>query len=101
MVFLVTILRPPRSTLTYTLCPYPPRFRSVARPPRYKVARGGSEVYLKDNAALVQYLVDAGFGGLVLETAEGSRSGADLRTLVDHARRFRTDRKSTRLNSSH
>src|SRR3546814_12051496 len=41
-------------------------------------------------AALDQYLVDAGIGGLVLETAEGSRSGADLRTLVDHARRFRT-----------
>src|SRR3546814_5354364 len=74
----------------------------IAQPPLYKVARGRSEVYLKDNAALDQYLVDAGIGGLVLETAEGSRSGADLRTLVDPARRFRTlDRKSTRLNSSH
>src|SRR3546814_651051 len=62
----------------------------IAQPPLYKVARGRSEVYLKDNAALDQYLVDAGIGGLVLETAEGSRSGADLRTLVDHARRFRT-----------
>ena len=62
----------------------------IAQPPLYKVARGRSEVYLKDNAALDQYLVDAGIGGLVLETAEGSRSGEDLRALVDHARRFRT-----------
>ncbi len=62
----------------------------IAQPPLYKVARGRSEVYLKDNAALDQYLVEAGIGGLVLETSGGTRSGADLRTLVEHARRFRT-----------
>ncbi|MCJ7421117.1 DNA topoisomerase (ATP-hydrolyzing) subunit B [Sphingomicrobium astaxanthinifaciens] len=62
----------------------------IAQPPLYKVARGKSEVYLKDNAALDDYLVDAGIEGLVLETDQGQRSGADLRALVDHARRMRT-----------
>ncbi|MCA3255366.1 MAG: DNA topoisomerase (ATP-hydrolyzing) subunit B [Alphaproteobacteria bacterium] len=62
----------------------------IAQPPLYKVARGRSEVYLKDNAALDDYLVEAGLGGLVLETAGGSRTGADLAHLVEHARRMRT-----------
>jgi len=62
----------------------------IAQPPLYKVARGRSEVYLKDDPALDEYLVGAGLEGLVLETAEGPRSGADLRSLVDHARRVRT-----------
>jgi DNA gyrase subunit B len=62
----------------------------IAQPPLYKVSRGRSEVYLKDDSALDEYLVNAGLDGLILETAEGARSGADLRTLVDHARRVRT-----------
>ena len=61
----------------------------IAQPPLYKVARGRSEVYLKDDAALDDYLVDVGIDGLVLEGAD-QRSGKDLRTLVDHARRVRT-----------
>ena len=61
----------------------------IAQPPLYKVARGRSEVYLKDDAALEEYLVEAGLDGLVLEGAE-QRSGKDLRVLVDHARRMRT-----------
>ncbi|WP_413818408.1 MULTISPECIES: DNA topoisomerase (ATP-hydrolyzing) subunit B [Sphingomonas] len=62
----------------------------IAQPPLYKVAKGRSEVYLKDNAALDEYLVDAGIGSMVLETAGGARSGEDLRGLIDHARRMRT-----------
>ncbi len=62
----------------------------IAQPPLYKVAKGRSEVYLKDDQALDQYLVDAGLGALVLETAEGARSGEDLRALVNHARRMRS-----------
>lgn len=62
----------------------------IAQPPLYKAAKGRSEVYLKDDAALDQYLVDAGVGLLALETIGGTRSGEDLRTLVDHARRMRT-----------
>src|SRR6185436_8288320 len=62
----------------------------IAQPPLYKVSRGRSEVYLKDDAALDDYLEEAGLEGLVLDTPEGQRSGNDLRHLVDHARRMRT-----------
>jgi DNA gyrase subunit B len=62
----------------------------IAQPPLYKVARGRSEVYLKDDAALDEYLIDAGLEGLVLDGAGGQRSGKDLRGLVEHARRVRT-----------
>jgi DNA gyrase subunit B len=62
----------------------------IAQPPLYKASRGRSEVYLKDDAALDQYLVDNGIDSMVLETSEGPRSGADLRGLIEHARRMRT-----------
>ena len=62
----------------------------IAQPPLYKVSRGRSEVYLKDDAALDDYLEAAGLEGLVLDTSEGQRSGNDLKALVDHARRMRT-----------
>ncbi len=62
----------------------------IAQPPLYKVAKGRSEVYLKDDNALDQYLVDAGIGGLQLETSGGARAGEDLRALIAHARRMRS-----------
>jgi DNA gyrase subunit B len=62
----------------------------IAQPPLYKVARGRSEVYLKDDAALDEYLVNAGIEGLVLDGPDGPRSGQDLKALIDHARRVRT-----------
>jgi DNA gyrase subunit B len=62
----------------------------IAQPPLYKATRGRSEVYLKDDAALDQYLVENGVAATILESTAGARSGADLRHLVDHARRMRT-----------
>ncbi|HWL47122.1 MAG TPA: DNA gyrase subunit B, partial [Sphingomonadaceae bacterium] len=62
----------------------------IAQPPLYKVTRGRSEVYLKDDAQLDQYLVDAGVGSMRLETTGGARASDDLRALIDHARRMRT-----------
>src|SRR4051794_17136960 len=62
----------------------------IAQPPLYKVSRGRSEVYLKDDAALDDYLEEAGLEGLVLDTVDGQRSGNDLKSLIDHARRMRT-----------
>ena len=62
----------------------------IAQPPLYKVAKGRSEVYLKDDNALDDYLIDAGVNAMVLETAEGPRSGDDLRALAEHARRMRS-----------
>jgi DNA gyrase subunit B len=61
----------------------------IAQPPLYKVSRGRSEVYVKDDARLEEYLVDAAIGALALETPSGARSGSDLRALVDHSRRMR------------
>jgi DNA gyrase subunit B len=61
----------------------------IAQPPLYKVAKGRSEVYLKDNDALDRYLVEAGLAGRVLETAGGARGGAELEALVKHAQQLR------------
>ncbi|MWV26612.1 DNA topoisomerase (ATP-hydrolyzing) subunit B [Aurantiacibacter rhizosphaerae] len=57
----------------------------IAQPPLYKVAKGKSEVYLKDQGALDRYLVENGLQDRVLETGEGARSGADLTDLVEKA----------------
>ena len=61
----------------------------IAQPPLYKVAKGRSEVYLKDNAALDDYLIDAGVTLTALETITGPRSADDLRALAEHARKVR------------
>ncbi len=62
----------------------------IAQPPLYKVAKGRSELYVKDDNALDVYLVEAGLQGMVLETSAGPRSGNDLGALVEHARRMRS-----------
>ncbi len=62
----------------------------IAQPPLYKVAKGRSEVYLKDNNALDDYLVEAGVAAMSMETVAGTRSGPDLLSLVNHARRMRS-----------
>ncbi|WP_174278972.1 DNA topoisomerase (ATP-hydrolyzing) subunit B [Sphingomonas bacterium] len=62
----------------------------IAQPPLYKATKGRSEVYLKDEAALETYLVDAGVDAVALETAGGRRLGGDVRQLVEHARRMRS-----------
>ena len=62
----------------------------IAQPPLFKVAKGRSEVYLKDVAALDRYLVAAGLAGRVLETQGGARGGRELEELVEHAMRMRS-----------
>ncbi len=62
----------------------------IAQPPLYKVARGRSEQYLKDERALEDYLIGAGVEEAVLRTATGEeRAGEDLRKLVEEARVIR------------
>ncbi|MCC0011628.1 MAG: DNA topoisomerase (ATP-hydrolyzing) subunit B [Hyphomicrobiaceae bacterium] len=59
----------------------------IAQPPLYKVMRGKSETYLKDQKALEDFLVDSGIEDAVLVTGDGSeRAGRDLRDIVDSAR---------------
>jgi DNA gyrase subunit B len=62
----------------------------IAQPPLYKVARGKSEVYLKDQAALEDYLVEMGVEGAVLRLTNGEEiAGADLARVIEGARQFR------------
>ena len=58
----------------------------IAQPPLYKVARGKTSAYLKDQRALEDYLVDSGLDEGVLLTGGGERAGKDLRDIVDQAR---------------
>ena len=60
----------------------------IAQPPLFKVSKGRSEVYLKDQPALDRYLVEAGLQGRVLESQVGARGGQDLALLVEHALRM-------------
>ncbi|NBB98815.1 MAG: DNA topoisomerase (ATP-hydrolyzing) subunit B [Alphaproteobacteria bacterium] len=62
----------------------------IAEPPLYKVARGKSEVYLKDKPSLENYLIDMGVEGAVLRLANGEEIvGQDLARIVTEARAVR------------
>ena len=62
----------------------------IAQPPLYKVAKGKSEQYVKDERALEDYLVTNGVEGAVLRLASGEeRAGADLRSVIEEARLVR------------
>ncbi len=60
----------------------------IAQPPLYKVTRGKSETYLKDERSLEDFLIDQGLQEATLVLASGEeRAGADLREIVQQARR--------------
>ncbi|MBS7697065.1 MULTISPECIES: DNA topoisomerase (ATP-hydrolyzing) subunit B [unclassified Chelatococcus] len=62
----------------------------IAQPPLYKVTRGKSQQYLKDERALEDYLLEGGLDGALLRFANGEeRAGLDLRALVDESRLVR------------
>jgi DNA gyrase subunit B len=62
----------------------------IAQAPLYKVTRGKSEQYLKDEHALEDYLTGTGLEDAVFRTHSGDeRAGADLRAIVDEARIIR------------
>ena len=58
----------------------------IAQPPLYKVKRGRSEVYLKDDAALEKFLVDAALEDCILALHDGSQiAGRDLAEFIGQA----------------
>jgi DNA gyrase subunit B len=62
----------------------------IAQPPLYKVTRGKSEQYLKDERALEDYLIATGLEDSVLRLSTGEeRAGQDLKGLVEEARSIR------------
>lgn len=63
----------------------------IAQPPLYKVMRGKSEQYLKDERTLEDYLIATGLEDTTLHLGTGEvRAGADLRALLDDARTIRS-----------
>nr|WP_070961374.1 DNA topoisomerase (ATP-hydrolyzing) subunit B [Hyphomonas sp. Mor2] len=62
----------------------------IAQPPLYKVSRGKSERYLKDDEELNTYLIEAGTEGEVLILADNTQiAGQDLRERVGSASQFK------------
>jgi DNA gyrase subunit B len=67
----------------------------IAQPPLYKAKKGSSEVYLKDDRAMEEYLIDAGLADAVLVLGAGAQvAGEELRRLVLRARDVRTSLQS-------
>ncbi|WP_339642656.1 DNA topoisomerase (ATP-hydrolyzing) subunit B [Jannaschia helgolandensis] len=62
----------------------------IAQPPLFKVGRGRSEVYLKDQTALEDYLVQQGTEGATLRLPSGEEiAGNDLDRVIQGARNFK------------
>jgi DNA gyrase subunit B len=65
-------------------------FLYIAQPPLYKVMRGKSEVYLKDQASLDDYLIRQGTEGASFKLGSGEEiTGQDLVRVVEEARQLK------------
>ena len=63
-------------------------FLYIAQPPLYKIKKGSSEVYLKNEQALQNYIIENALNGAVLRTKGGDRAGADFRDFVNNLGKF-------------
>ncbi|KPZ89873.1 DNA gyrase subunit B [Brucella abortus] len=62
----------------------------IAQPPLYKVTRGKSSQYIKNEAAFEDFLIETGLEETTLELVTGEmRAGPDLRSVVEDARTLR------------
>ncbi|WP_428669155.1 DNA topoisomerase (ATP-hydrolyzing) subunit B [Reyranella sp.] len=58
----------------------------IAQPPLFKAAKGKSAIYLKDERALDNHLIDSGLEGATFRLGDGTvQAGDDLRRTVDIA----------------
>jgi DNA gyrase subunit B len=63
----------------------------IAQPPLYKVTRGKSAQYIKDERSFEEFLIESGLDDASLTLGDGEvRTGADLRAVVDDALAVRT-----------
>ncbi|MBK8198493.1 MAG: DNA topoisomerase (ATP-hydrolyzing) subunit B [Acidobacteria bacterium] len=75
-------------------------FLYIAQPPLYKVTRGRSERYVKDDAELEAYLIEEGTSGETLILSDGTQiGGEDLRDRVRQAANFRASLKRLALRA--
>jgi DNA gyrase subunit B len=73
----------------------------IAQPPLYKATRGRSELYLKDERALEDYLLEGGLEDAVFKTRDGAEhAGPDLMAILQQARDIvnAIDNLNTRYN---
>ncbi|MDQ4136455.1 MAG: DNA topoisomerase (ATP-hydrolyzing) subunit B [Pseudomonadota bacterium] len=62
----------------------------IAQPPLYKATRGKQAIYLKDERALEDFLIDAGIEGATLRLSSGvTFAGDQLKGLIDESRLVR------------
>lgn len=65
----------------------------IAQPPLYRAKKGSSETYLKDDAALTEYLLSSGLNNLKIKGRE-NLTEKDLRKLIVSIQKFNNLRKA-------
>ena len=63
-------------------------FVYIAQPPLYRAKKGNSEIYLKDDREMEEYLLNSGIADAVLEAGGMQIAGADLKERAERARQI-------------
>lgn len=63
-------------------------FLYIAQPPLYKIKKGSSELYLKNEQAWQSYIVDNAINNAILKSSAGDRSGTDLLDFIGKLGKF-------------
>lgn len=74
----------------------------IAQPPLYKVKRGQSEMYLKDDDAMNEYLISNALSDLIYVDSEGAQhAGEDLKDLIERSRKMAEAIKAVSLRTGY